>query len=205
MEYEYNIWGSRYGGEHTIGTIPLKTAIYWLKKGEDAFEEYMFSGYWDDDKDELNNDIPEEHQIEEMWHDLDDVDHICSVEFESSNVLVVEDAKTGKTVAEIEMTEDKLGSVCDPLSLLTYDDDGDLIDPDTGEMMNLVYGQSFEKGGFNFETIKTNEPFDASKLKFNITTWSTMKLVHAVEYDGEDYGAEGGDTIGKSMSMWIDD
>ena len=156
MKYEYRIWGSRYGGEHTIGTIPLKTARYWLNKGEDAFHDYMFSGYWDEDKDELNKDVPEEYRIEEMWHDMDDVDHIFSVEFESSNVLIVEDAKTGETVTEIEMTEDKLGSVCDPLSDLTYDDDGDLMDADTGEDRVLVYGQSFEKGRFNFETI---EPF----------------------------------------------
>ena len=46
---------------------------------------------------------------------------------------------------------------------------------------------------------------DASKLKVSLTNWSGLKLIHAIEYDGETYCASGGDTIGKSMNCWIED
>lgn len=79
------------------------------------------------------------------------------MEFHDTNVLYVEDAKTGETVAEIPLTECMLGNVLDPL---------DGVDT-TGKA--IVYGQSFEKGGFNFETLEIDEPFDASKVKFHVT------------------------------------
>ena len=201
MTYEYNVWGSRYGGEHTIGTIPKNVAKYWLEKGQDAFKEYMFAGYWEDDKEELNKTIPKEYQIDKYWHDLDDIDHIDTVEFESSNVLIVTDAKTGETVAEINMTDDKLGAVCNAESD-AYENDEELFD---GKKV-IVYGQSFEKGGFNFENLVIDEPFDESKVKFDVSIWDDLKLVDAVNY-GDDItlNVEGGDTTGKSMAMWIDD
>ena len=197
MTYEYYLTASRYGGEHTIGTIPQKIADYWLDKGQEAFQEYMFAGYWDDDKDELNKNIPVEYQIDTYWHDMDDIEHMCTVEFHDTNVLYVEDAKTGETVGEINMTEDLLGTVFDPLT------EGVCGVDTTGKA--IVYGQSFEKGGFNFEMLKTDEPFDASKVKFNVTEWDTLKLVDGIVYDAEMLCVEDGDTIGKSMAMWIDD
>ena len=65
-KYKYDVYISRYGGEHTIGTIPLKVAKWWLEnKTADEFEEYVFSHDWNDDKEELNKSIPEEFQIDE--------------------------------------------------------------------------------------------------------------------------------------------
>jgi hypothetical protein len=195
MKYEYHIWGSRYGGEHTIGTIPQKVADYWLEQGQDAFQDYMFAGYWEDDKEELNKTIPKEFQIDTYWHDLDNIEHLCTVEFETSNVIIVEELKTGKQVVEIAMSDDLLGDVNNPFA-----DNNDW----KGENA-VVYGQSFEKGGFDFENLIIDEPFDASKLKLNVSEWDTMKLVNGISYDGQVLYAQGGDTIGKSMAMWIDD
>ena len=45
MKYKYNICATRYGGEHTIGTINKSVASYWLKRGQDEFEDYMTD--WD--------------------------------------------------------------------------------------------------------------------------------------------------------------
>ena len=104
MTYKYHVLGTPHGGEHTIGTIPKKVAEYWLKQGADAFHDYMFA--WDDEKAELNKNIPREFQIEQDWYEIDDIEHICSVEFHDSSVLIVEDAKTGETIAEIEMTDE---------------------------------------------------------------------------------------------------
>ena len=195
MKYEYHIWGSRYGGEHTIGTIPQKVADYWLEQGQDVFQDYMFAGYWEDDKEELNKTIPKEFQIDTYWHDLDNIDHFCTVEFETSNVITVEELKTGKQVAEIAMTDDLLGDVNNPFA-----------NDNAWKGENaVVYGQSFEKGCFPFENLIIDEPFDASKVKLNVSEWHTMKLVDAISYEGQVIYAQGGDTIGKSMAMWIDD
>lgn len=194
MKYEYNLWGSRYGGEHTIGTIPQKVADYWLDKGQEAFEEYM----WSYDHYEKNEDgtIPLEYQLSEWW-EVDDIEHMSTVEFSDANVLYVEDVKTKEIVAEIPMTEDLIGTVFNPLT------EGVCGVDTTGKA--IVYGQSFEKGGFNFEMLKTDEPFDASKVKFNVTEWDTLKLVNDVDYDGDTLSVEDGDTIGKSFACWIDD
>ena len=77
----------------------------------------------------------------------------------------------------------------------------------TGNGSNGIYvwGVQFEKGGFPFETIETDEPFDASKLKANCTQWDGLKMIHSIEYNGNEYCCEGGDTTGKSMAVWIDD
>lgn len=195
MSYKYMVYALGHGGEHTIGIIPHKVAEYWLDKENVELYLYMFSGYWDDDKEELNKTIPEEFQINEYWHDMDEIEHMFSVEFESSNVLIIEDAKTGETVAEINMTEDLMGDVHNPFA------ENNAWKGDNA----VVYGQSFEKGGFNFMTLQTDEPFDASKVKFNVTEWSTLKLVNSVDYGGMILPAEDGDTIGKSMAFWIDD
>ncbi len=69
----------------------------------------------------------------------------------------------------------------------------------------IVYGQSFEKGGWDYETIETNEPFDITKLKLAVGHWDGLKIINNIVYDGELYGSSGGDTSGKSMAFWIDD
>ena len=193
--YKYEIWASRYGGEHVTGTIPEPVADYWLDKGQDALEEYMFA--WHEDKVKLEKSIPEEFHLGE-WHEINDIEHQCCGEFEKSNVLTVYDADTNEEIAEIDMTDDLItGEIDDPAK--TYKETA------TTSSLTLFYGQSFEKGGFPYETIETDKPFDASKLKVSLTNWSGLKLIHAIEYDGESYCASGGDTIGKSMNCWIED
>lgn len=204
-KYKYLLWASRHGGEHTIGLIDQKIADYWLEKGkdedsvyDDRFEEYMWAEPADD-RLELNKkwSVPKEFQIEEYWHDVTDIEHMNGCEFHDTNCLNVVDEETNKEVAEVYMTEDKLGSVFDPVA------DGvpgvDMTDK------AIVYGQSFEKGGWNFEALEIDEPFDPSKVKFDVTIWSELKIVHAVDYDGQSLCVEDGDSWGKSMAIWIDD
>jgi hypothetical protein len=170
-------------------------ANYWLEKGEEAFQEYMRAYH---DEVHENGSVPEKYQLPEWW-EVDDLDHMNTVEFVESNFLHVEDVKTGETVAEIELTEDKLGNVRDSAS--KAHDEG-LTYPNGDKY--IVYGQSYEKGTFDFEILATDEPFDISKVKFNVAVWSTLIIVDTVEYDGELLNGEGSDTIGKSYSIWID-
>ena len=192
MTYEYTLYASRYGGEHTIGTISNDVAEYWLDKGDDAFAEYMMDG----DHDVINEDgfIPKDYQLP-IWYEVDDIEHMFTVEFADGQCLCVEDAKTGETVAEIKLTDDLLGRVHNPFA-----DNNDF------KGKSVVYGQTFEKGGFPFENLVTDEPFDVSKLKFNVTEWDNLKLVDTIEYDGQSLCVEGdGDTMEKSQACWIDE
>ena len=193
MKYKYNICATRYGGEHTIGTIDKSVASYWLNRGQDEFEDYMTD--WDREEANEKFNVPKKYQLPD-WYEIDDIEHLCSAEFEISNVFHVTDEETGEDIAEVPMKDDMIASLVNPFE-----------HSKTWKKKNkvVVYGQSFEKGGFPFETIETDEPFDASKLKANCTEWDGLKMIHSITYDGNEYCCEGGDTTGKSMAVWIDD
>ena len=207
-KYKYNIYISRLGGEHTIGTIPIKVAKYWLEKGEDAFENYMLCDPFDDEKEELNKSIPKEFQINEYWHDMEDIEHTNGAEYASSNYLYVHEYKEhngtfhhqGKEILTYPIDDITIDSISDPVADAT-DEDGEIANGDEV----IVYGQSFEKGSWEYETIETDEPFDISKLTVSVTIWDNLKIVDSINYDGECYGNMGGSSWGKSMAFWIDD
>ena len=199
-KYKYYLHAGHYGGEHTIGTIPKEVAEYWLDKGADAFEEYMLD--WDHDEINDSGTIPEEFQLPN-WYDVDDIEHVCSIEFTSLNTLTVTDITNqkdgdniwvGKEIAEIKMSEDKIG---------------ELLDEESDKISNnddyIVYGQSFEKGSCSFEILETDEPFNASKLKFDVAVWNDLQFVTGINYDGESLSNEGMEGHGKSMACWIED
>jgi hypothetical protein len=199
MKYEYHIYGSRCGGEHTIGTIPKKVAEYWSQQGADAFEEYMLN--WEHEELNEGASIPKEYQLPN-WYELDDIDHMCSIEFHEGNIVTVTDITNqkeddmpwvGNVIAEIPMTEDKIGSFIDEVAKAPNKDDF------------IVYGQSFEKGICSFETLKIDEPFDASKLKFDVAVWDDLYLVSGLIYDDKYLANEGMEGETKSMACWIDD
>ena len=209
-KYKYNVYISRYGGEHTIGTISKEVAEYWLEnKSADDFEEYIFSHDFDDDKEKLNKSIPKEFQIDEYWHDMDDIAHMNGAEYASTNVAIVFDNTNpdksksmmwsqGVEIGEYPLEDIPIGTTEDPA--FDWEDD----ENNTGDKV-IVYGQSFEKGGWDYETIETNEPFDITKLKLAVGHWDGLKIINNIVYDGELYGSSGGDTSGKSMAFWIDD
>jgi len=209
MKYKYHLCGIRYGGEHTIGTIPLETAKYWIDEGASdstyasAFEEYIYAMDWEEEtKDMWNAQTPDEFQINDYWHDIDNLYHQCSVEFADGNIIEVNDITNiesnsiamwnAPTVAEINMTDEVIGNVFNPIAKET---DGETA---------IVFGQSFEKGSFYFDELITDKPFDASLIKLNVDIWDTLKLVESISYDGQVLYAQGGDTITKSETVWID-
>ena len=200
-KYKYDVYISRYGGEHTIGTIPLKVAKWWLEnKTADEFEEYVFSHDWNDDKEELNKSIPEEFQIDEYWHDMDNIEHINGAEYASSNYVYVHEDKgesaQAELVGEFPIEDVPIDNSLDPVETFEKFIPDDKV---------IVYGQSFEKGGWDYEQIETDEPFDISKLSVGITIWDNLKIIDSIHYEDKCYGNIGGDTMGKSMAFWIDD
>ena len=196
-KYKYYLMAGPYGGEQTIGSIPKKVADYWLDKGADAFDEYMLSG----DHDEINNTgtIPEEYQLP-IWHELDNVSHMSSVVFCNSNTLTVLDVtnlgdnaylEEGKEIAKIIMTDDMIGDLkVNAVKLL--DDE------------YIVYGASNDSGSCKFELLEIDEPFDASKLKFNVSAWNDFKLVIGINYNGVSLSNQGMEvSTEQSMECWI--
>ena len=198
MSYKYEITAGRYGGEHVIGTIPNSVAEYWMDKGDEVFEEYLFN--WDRENDFPN--IPKKYELNE-WHDIDNIMHHCSIEFADSNYFEVTNTETNDYF---------------------YADFGDIIEDeivvDDTEMKKamrskkaVVFGQSFEKGHFeavcydnegNHCDFVIDEPFDVKKIKnVSVTRWSNLLLLNSFEYEGYSFELEGGDSIGKSMSAWI--
>ena len=199
-KYKYHLIAGPYGGKHTIGTIPKKVGKYWLDKGADAFGEYML----DSDHDKINNscEIPEEYQLP-IWHKLDNISHMSSVVFCNSNFLTVLDVTNldenisldeGQEIAKITMTDVMIGnSEIDAGKLLELDDDF------------VIYGASNDTGFCRFELLETDKPFDASKLKLDLTGWNKFKLVKAIKYNGVGLGNEGMEvSTRQSMECWID-
>jgi hypothetical protein len=196
-KYKYYLMAGPYGGEHTIGTIPKKVAEYWLDKGADAFDKYML----DDNHDKINNSgtIPEEYQLP-IWYELNNISQVSSVIFCSSNTLTVLDVsklsendylEKGKEVARIEMTNDMIGnSDTNPVQIMNEE--------------YVVYGASNDTGFCKFELLETNEPFNASELKFCLSSWNKFKLVMGINYNGQDLANEGMEiSTGQSMECWI--
>ena len=143
-----------------------------------------------EDKTKLNETIPEEFQLGD-WFEIDNILHISSGEFESSNDFVVCNHETQEEIAEIEMTNDMInGELIDPV-FEAYEKDQDLRD----HKQAIIYGQLFEKGSFSFKTIETDKLFDESKLKVSLIKWDGLKLIDAIEYDGETYNVDGVDTL----------
>ena len=197
-KYNYYLMVGPYGGKHTIGTIPKKVAEYWLDKGADAFDKYML----DDDHDKINKSgtIPEEYQLP-VWYELNNVGHVSSAIFCNSNTLTVLDVtkldenvyiEKGTEVAKIEMTDDMIGN-SDVNTMKLTDEE------------YVVYGASNDTGFCKFELLKTDEPFESSKLKFYVSAWNKFKLVMGINYNGEDLDNEGMEiSTGQSMECWID-
>ena len=198
VDMKYKIITQRYGGEHTIGTISAEVARYWLHDKREAinphgdFEEYIFDA---DDRNEEGS-IPEKYQLPN-WYEIDDIYHGNPLEYSGSNRLDVIDTETDKYVAEnIDITSISINKTKDALQ--EYKDDN----PKYGGA--YVFGQSFEKAGWEYE-LETDKPFDIAKLKVNISVWSDLHLVETLVYDGDELDWDMPDgSWGKSQTCWIE-
>jgi hypothetical protein len=187
---KYLIIGQRYGGEHTIGTLPKEVADYWEEQSD--FEEYIF------DTDDRNEDgtIPKKYQLSN-WYEHSDVMCEYALEFYDGNTIDVMDAETNEYVAEgIDVTTLAINSRTDDEDehrTANEDFDG-----------GYIFGQGFDKSAWEFE-LETDKHFDITKLKVNVSVWSDLLLVTSLTYDGGNVGDGYSDgSVGKSFSAWIE-
>lgn len=201
-QFQYKIVARGSGGEYTIGAVDEKISEYWLEQGKNKFKEYMINN----DREESNSkfNVPEEYQLP-AWYEIDNIKHLNSVEFHSSTTFYISDLLASKEITSINLNEEMIKSICDPLSELEelnikywesiYEE---------GENQ-IIFGGDQQKGSFTFKTIESDEAFDLTKLKINCTEWVDLKIIHSLEYDGKIYLPDEADTIHEAMAIWIDD
>ena len=187
---KYLIIGQRYGGEHTIGTLPKEVADYWLEQSD--FDDYIF------DTDERNRDgtIPEKYQLND-WFNYSNVMHEYALEYDDGNTIDVMDTETNEYVATgIDITTlaiDNRKDDEDEYRTANEDFDG-----------GFIFGQGFDKSAWEFE-LETDKPFDVTKLKVNVSVWDSLLLVNSLTYDGGDaISGDSDGSVGKSFSAWIE-
>jgi len=187
----YEIIGTRYGGEHTIGTIPKEVAKFWFTQGN-RFKEYMKDTSIQEERNK-DGSVPKEYQLGECWVN-DDVFHNDTLEFSGENKLQVLDTESNDWIAEIKLTDVLVNKKKNPVR-----------DRDWDRTLNyLVYRQGMDKGGWTW-ILETDEVFDVSKLKVNIDQYyDDIKLVDTLVYDGQEIESDGGDgNIHHDFYCWI--
>ena len=167
--YRLAIYG--YGGECKIGTIDSKIASYWQNKGNEFFNDYITGCSFE--REELNkkHSIPENYQDLPDWYDLEDICSAHGVEFfDDDTTINVMDEATGEEILEKIITE----------SMLIREEEVDKV----LENKVPVCAIGVEKGTWNFP-IKTDSPFDVSKLKVVCTPFNESYIISKVQYEDE--------------------
>jgi hypothetical protein len=186
----YLVVGTRYGGEHTIGTISKEISEYWEE--QDDFEEYIYETY---DRNE-DGTIPEKYQLS-SWYECDDVMHEYSLEYSDQNRINILDIEKDEYIVEnLDVTTLKINrTIC-------LEQEHKDANPDFDG--SYVYGQHFEKAGWDYE-METDKHFDITKLKVNVSEWSDLQLVNSLVYDDGDaiQGDNEDGSVSKSFSAWI--
>lgn len=190
-------YASRYGGEHTIGTITQEQGHFWFEMGDELFAEYLHNQY--KDYNEKWN-IPEIWQLKEFW-EIDDIEHLNAPEFTEQNQIefakVTEDGEE-ETVATVDFAK------IDPYMVIHVCSEVENYLDHTNDV--VVYGQSYAKGSFT-TSFDIPDYFHLQKLKLWVTDWSDIMLVEGFEYDGELVGFGGWDEDSTSLgkTAWIDE
>ncbi len=168
---------SRYGGEHTIGTITQEQGHFWLQMGDDLFTQYLhFQWAGANDDCDLNKvwNIPEHLRLPEFY-EIDDIEHINAPEFAASNQIefakVIDDG-----IAHIDQEETiaTLDFATDEAKQMVLIADEETVNYKGYDV--VVYAQSFVKGGF-MTAFEIDSEFDLSKLKILCSSWGDLLLV----------------------------
>lgn len=196
MIFNYSLNVTKYGGEHTIGTITKAQADYWLSYEEDVLEDHIQNWSGDAEK------IPKQFHLGIWNEDICDILQAYGSEYSNNNTLCITDENTQSDLG-IQLGNMDLVSV--KTNVLERDDQGKYVDKTLNDANKvLCYGENLERGGWDFEPLELDHPVDISKFRFHITQWDTLWLLDKIEYEGNSYGYDDGDTIGKGFKFWID-
>jgi hypothetical protein len=190
---------SEHGGEHTIGYMDEKIALYWLENHErDAFENCLF----DSEKLDCNIDawrhIPEEFMLPVYHYEYDQVLHIIAQLFIEENQISVL-ASGGRNVdafheeiGEFKLNDDIFCNIEHPK------------DVEIPPNKRKVYTQAIDKAYWETEAFEVADTFDVNKLQINAVLWADVKLIRSIKYDGKELEIELESSRPKSEQAWID-
>ena len=69
-------YASRYGGEHTIGTITQEQGHFWYQMGHELFTQYLhFQWTGGGDENDLNKSGTFQNIYKQKGFEIDDIDH----------------------------------------------------------------------------------------------------------------------------------
>ena len=191
MSNKMKIKVHQYGGEHVIGHCQKTTADYWKEKGQTEFESYQLSNFTE--RQSVERKIPKQFHSPEWW-EIDGISHLYAAEFHPSNWLQLIDWDNGDTLNEIELgslPSDQIIKMRLPQVSASKTDNP------------IIFGQSFEKGEFDYGTLNLRLPFNPRKLKVSVIEWDEIRLLKSLEYDGVRLDQVSGDTVTKSQTTWI--
>ena len=181
----------QYGGEHVIGNCPKSTAKYWKERGQTEFENYQFST--SSERQSVERNIPEQFHLLEWW-EIDDISHLYAAEFHPSNWLQLIDWDNGETLYEIELGSLQSDQIISMRSLQVSGSEAE---------KSIIFGQSFEKGEFDYGTLNLDLPFNLRNLTVSVIEWDEIRLLKSLEYEGVRLDQVAGDTVTKSQTTWI--
>ena len=181
----------QYGGEHVIGNCPKSTVKYWKERGQTEFESYQFST--SSERQSVERNIPEQFRLLEWW-EIDDISHLYAAEFHPSNWLQLIDWDNGETLYEIELGSLQSDQIISMRSLQVSGSEAE---------KSIIFGQSFEKGEFDYGTLNLDLPFNLRNLTVSVIEWDEIRLLKSLEYEGVRLDQVAGDTVTKSQTTWI--
>lgn len=179
---------SGYGSEITIGHVT------------DEVKELIIEHHYDGES--LESIIDNESIIETHWSQIDDVFHNTNVN--DNFILEVIDVSEDKVIYEISSDDLKR----EEYDVLEYDDFEEIFCPLINSDLSVCC-VTVEKGEF-FDGNVEVESFDLNKLKIKIMmdiqtdNYYHGNMVYDVLYDGDVVHNKGGDTDGKSFSVYMD-
>jgi len=179
-----------YGGELVIGSIPKEKYVYWKLREEEELSDHVLGNL---DDEELG--VTEGMELGE-WYDLDNIEHMHGVSYDSGHVYVTDDEGNeifSKTFSEIEDLP-----TCENVMSWEYG-----FDTDETEHKYVFMAYSAEKGTFSALNVP-GDVFDPSKLKITIREAEGFQLIDGFWYEHPDtVDAEDLNTDGKSWECWL--
>jgi len=191
---------SEHGGEHTIGYMDERIALYWLKNHErGAFENCLF----DREKLDCNIDawrhIPEEFMLPVYHYEYDQILHIAAPLFIEANQISV----LGSSGGNVDAFHEEIGvfKLNDDIFCNT-EHPKDVAKPPN---KRKVYTQAIDKGYWETEAFEVAGFFNINKLQINAVWWANVKLIQSIKYDGRELEIELESSRPKYECAWIDD
>ena len=185
-KFRYRIEAGSYGGELAIGEVSKAFVDYWQKEDQEDLIEAVtdFEEFYDEDEvdtDEiLDPDSPP--QLENYWHDIDDLEHLNG-SYADGHWTVYKVPADGSD--DWDYDEEVWDGEPNHLYGRECYMSDEIQEEYKEETVPVLAFHSSEKGSFACWLLDTDEEFDPEKLAFGSVETDLAELVDAVYYNKE--------------------